>query len=191
MMPEKRIIVPPDAHHLRIDSFLAKTCAEVFSRTKIKTLIEAEKIKLNDHPAKPHTPVQSGDQITILHEEEPETVTQGESIPIDIVFEDEDLIVVNKPAGMVVHPGSGNPKGTLVNALLHHTKLLSQVGERMRPGIVHRLDKDTSGLLVVAKNDISASIYKLVSNQNLRLCFAQFIFCSPMDIYNNKVVLRF
>ncbi|MBI4368286.1 MAG: RluA family pseudouridine synthase [Candidatus Omnitrophica bacterium] len=155
MAPEKRIIVPPEIHHVRIDFFLAKACAETFSRTKIKTLIEAGKIKLNDHPAKPHTPVQPGDQIAILYEEEPEAITQAESIPIDIVFEDEDLIVVNKPAGMVVHPGSGNPKGTLVNALLHHTKLLSQVGEHMRPGIVHRLDKDTSGLLVVAKNDLA------------------------------------
>ncbi|MBI4000139.1 MAG: RluA family pseudouridine synthase, partial [Candidatus Omnitrophica bacterium] len=146
----------------RLDYFLAQQLAETFSRTKIKQLIEEGKIRLNERSVKPHTHVIPGDQISIVYEKEPEDFTRAESIPLDVRYEDEDIIVVNKPAGMVVHPGCGNQKGTLVNALLHHTKSLSQVGDAVRPGIVHRLDKDTSGLLVVAKNDFA---HRFLANQ--------------------------
>lgn len=152
-METRRIVVGPEISNIRLDFFLAKELTETFSRTKIKQLIEAGKIRLNTHPAKPHTRVAPGDQILIDDQAEPEELDRAESIPIDIVYEDEDIIVVNKPTGMVVHPGCGNPRGTLVNALLHHTKSLSSLGDTIRPGIVHRLDKDTSGLLVIAKND--------------------------------------
>lgn len=161
-MEKRQLIVPPDINHIRLDFFLAKELTETFSRTKIKQLIKEGKIKLNNQPAKPHTHVAGGDQISVTYEVEMADLTRAESIPLDITYEDKDLIVVNKPAGMVVHPGCGNPKGTLVNALLHHTNSLSSVGDRIRPGIVHRLDKDTSGLLVIAKNDLS---HRLLADQ--------------------------
>lgn len=161
-MEKKQLTVPPEVGNVRLDYFLAKELVETFSRTKIKQLIEAGKIELNGKSVKPHTPVAAGDQILIDYEAEPRDLARAESIPIDVVYEDEDIIVVNKPAGMVVHPGCGNPKGTLVNALLHHTKSLSQMGGAVRPGIVHRLDKDTSGLLAIAKNDLS---HRLLADQ--------------------------
>lgn len=161
-MEEKTIIVPPDAWNARLDYFLAQELTDTFSRTKLKQLIEEGKIKLNEKTAKPHTHVMPGDQISVAYQKEAEDFTRAESLPLDIVYEDDEIIVVNKPAGMVVHPGCGNLKGTLVNALLHHTKSLSQVGDAIRPGIVHRLDKDTSGLLVVAKND---SAHRSLANQ--------------------------
>src|SRR3989338_10667094 len=114
-MEKKHFIVPPDTSHLRLDFFLAKELAETFSRTKIKQLIEAGKIKLNDREVKPHTQVAPGDQILVHFEPEIEDFTRAEPIPIDVVYEDEDLIVVDKPAGMGVHPGCGNLQGTLVN----------------------------------------------------------------------------
>ena len=161
-MEEKQLIVPPEVAHARLDFFLAKEFAELFSRTKIKQLIEEGKIKLNSRTVKAHARIMTGDTISIAYEPEQAELTRAESIPIDVVFEDEDIIVVNKPPGMVVHPGCGNPRGTLVNALLHHTKSLSSVGDAVRPGIVHRLDKDTSGILVVAKNDLA---HRLLANQ--------------------------
>ncbi len=162
VMEEKRIAVPPDAANARLDFFLAQELIQTFSRTKIKQLIEEGKIRLNERLVKPHTHLASGDQISIAYEQEPDDLTRAESIPLDIIFEDDDIILINKPAGMVVHPGCGNPKGTLVNALLHHTRSLSQMGDAVRPGIVHRLDKDTSGLLVIAKND---SAHRFLANQ--------------------------
>ena len=161
-MEEKQLTVPPEIAHVRLDYFLAKELAELFSRTKLKQLIEEGRVKLNGRLVKPHTQVVPGDKISIAYELEQPELTRAESIPIDIVHEDEDIIVVNKPPGMVVHPGCGNPSGTLVNALLHHTKSLSAVGEAMRPGIVHRLDKDTSGILVIAKNDLA---HRFLANQ--------------------------
>ena len=161
-MEEKQLTVPPEIGNVRLDYFLAKELTELFSRTKIKQLIEEGKIKLNNRAVKPHTQIMPGDKISIVYELEAPEFTRAESIPIDIVYEDEDIIVVNKPPGMVVHPGCGNPNGTLVNALLHHTKSLSSVGDRVRPGIVHRLDKDTSGLLAIAKNDLA---HRLLANQ--------------------------
>ena len=95
----------------------------------------------------------AGDQVSISYEKEPQDFSRAEAIPLDVIYDDEDIIVVNKPAGMVVHPASGNLSGTLVNALLHYSKSLSQLGDASRPGIVHRLDKDTSGLMVVARYD--------------------------------------
>lgn len=152
-MERKEIVVSSETSNVRLDWFLAKELTETFSRTKIKHLIKEGRIRLNGRSAKPHTRVAPGDQIVVDDESRAEASDRAEFIPIDVVYEDDDVLVVNKPAGMVVHPGSGNPRGTLVNALLHHTKSLSQFGDAIRPGIVHRLDKDTSGLLVVAKND--------------------------------------
>ena len=153
-MTTKEIVVPPEISNVRIDIFLAKELAENLSRTRIKQLIEEGQIRIKGRTSvKPHTLVMAGDEILVDYEAKSGEMERAEHIPLDIVYEDEDVIVVNKPVGMVVHPACGNPSGTLVNALLYHTKSLSAVGNQVRPGIVHRLDKDTSGLLVIAKND--------------------------------------
>ena len=136
----------------RIDKFLADELEDM-SRSKIQGLIEEDNILVNDEPTKANYKVQKDDEITVvILEPEPIDVV-AEDIPIDIVYEDEDVVVVNKPQGMVVHPSIGHYSGTLVNALLHHVTDLSGINGKIRPGIVHRLDKDTSGILVVAKND--------------------------------------
>jgi len=122
------------------------------SRSQVQKLIENKFVTVNNQPAKPSYKIKFDDRVKVIVPP-PKTLTvEAENIPLDIVYEDEDIIVVNKPKGMVVHPAPGNYSGTLVNALLHHTRL-ADLGTPLRPGIVHRLDKDTSGLLVAAKND--------------------------------------
>lgn len=124
------------------------------SRTRGQRLIDAEQVTVEGRPRKPAYRVNAGDRVTvILPPEKPTRPVQPEPIPLDIVYEDEHLLGVNKPAGMVVHPAPGHPDGTLVNALLAHHPPIAQVGRRSRAGIVHRLDKETSGLLVVAKEE--------------------------------------
>lgn len=136
----------------RIDSYLADNIG--VSRTNIQRLIENEKIFVNGKKTKVSYKVQQGDEITIENEEPKEIELKAQNIPIDVLYEDNDIIVVNKPKGMVVHPANGNPDGTLVNAVMAICKdSLSGIGGEIRPGIVHRLDKDTSGVIVVAKND--------------------------------------
>jgi len=137
----------------RVDAFLAARLGEL-SRSRIQTLIREQFIQINGHPAKPRDSVKIGDRITIVLPEAVPLDNAPQDIPLDILFEDDDLVVLNKASGMVVHPAPGNPDGTLVNALLHHCRgKLSGIGGVERPGIVHRLDKDTSGCLVVAKSD--------------------------------------
>jgi len=140
----------------RVDQFIVEELPS-FSRTKIAKLVKEGALLINGKAIKDNAKkVMFGDQIEL---EVPEAVASDikpQKIPLDIVYEDKDLLVINKPIGMVVHPGAGNPDGTLVNALLHHCKSnLSGINGELRPGIVHRIDKDTSGLLVVAKNDIA------------------------------------
>ncbi len=141
----------------RLDKALSRDVPEeaTLSRTRLTRLLEAGSIQVNGAVASdPKARVAEGDQVEITVEEADESHIGPEDIPLDVVFEDDDLIVVNKPAGMVVHPAPGSPSGTLVNALLHHCgDNLSGVGGVKRPGIVHRIDKETSGLLVVAKSD--------------------------------------
>lgn len=137
----------------RLDKFLAEKEPEL-SRTMIKKLIEEGQIVVNGKIVKTSYLVVPNDRITIEIPEVKETSLKAQDIPLDIVYEDDDMIVVNKPKGMVVHPAVGNLDGTLVNAIMAHCKGgLSGIGGELRPGIVHRLDKDTSGLLMVAKND--------------------------------------
>ena len=139
----------------RIDAFLAARLNEL-SRSRIQTLIREQFIQINGHPAKPRDAVKIGDRITIVLPEAVPLDNAPQDLPLDILFEDDDLIVLNKAHGMVVHPAPGNPDGTMVNALLHHCQgKLSGIGGVERPGIVHRLDKDTSGCLVVAKSDVA------------------------------------
>jgi 23S rRNA pseudouridine1911/1915/1917 synthase len=137
----------------RLDAFLAARLPEL-SRSRIQTLIREQYILVGGEPAKPRDSVKTGDLITIALPEAVPLEAAPQDIPLDVMFEDDHLLVLNKAPGMVVHPAPGNPNGTLVNALLHHCLgRLSGIGGVERPGIVHRLDKDTSGCLVVAKSD--------------------------------------
>ncbi len=136
----------------RIDSYLAQK--QQISRVTVQRLLEEGNILVNGNPVKPSYKVQENDQIQIKQEEPKEINIQAQNIPITVLYEDEDLIVVNKPKGMVVHPANGNPDGTLVNAIMAICKdSLSGIGGEIRPGIVHRLDKNTSGVIIIAKND--------------------------------------
>jgi len=138
----------------RLDQFLVRVAAGL-SRARIQDLIKEGHVTLNGGIAKASARLRAGDAV-VLNEPPPvPTETVAEEVALDVLFEDDDLIVINKPAGLVVHPAAGNWSGTLVNALLHHCQTLSGIGGEQRPGIVHRLDKDTSGCLVVAKNDLA------------------------------------
>lgn len=137
----------------RLDKLIT-TIDSTISRTAVKRLIEAGKIKINSNIEKPSYEVKIGDIIEIEDEVPKESHIVAQNIPIDVIYEDNDILVVNKPKGMVVHPGNGNPDGTLANAVMGLCgDTLSGIGGEIRPGIIHRLDKDTSGIIVVAKND--------------------------------------
>src|SRR6267154_4694087 len=142
----------------RLDQFLT-TRLESVSRARVQEMIAEGKVLVNDAPAKASLKLRGGERISVLGEAQRAPLKAlAENIPLDIVYEDDDLAVINKPAGMMVHAGAGasddaRNRGTLVNALLHHLGSLSGVGGELRPGIVHRLDKETSGLILVAKND--------------------------------------
>ena len=147
----KIINVIEDKCEERIDKYLIEELG--VSRSKIQKLMENDKIMVNDNKVKNSYFVHVDDVISIDEDFNLPIDIVAENIPLDIVYEDEDLIVVNKPSGMVVHPAAGHYSGTLVNALMYHCNQLSGINGLMRPGIVHRIDKDTSGLLLVAKND--------------------------------------
>ena len=136
----------------RLDRYLASLVPGQ-SRSQIQRLIEQGQVSVAGRTAKANLAVKAGDRITVDVPEPAPSTAVAEDIPLTIVYEDPDLVVVDKPAGMVVHPAAGHDSGTLVNALLHRIKDLSGIGGELRPGIVHRLDKGTSGLMVVAKND--------------------------------------
>lgn len=137
----------------RIDAFLSKTLEDL-TRSHIQKLIEQQNILVNKNIIKPNYKLKFGDVISVNVPEPKELMVSAENIPLDIVYEDSDMLVVNKKQGMVVHPAAGNYEGTLVNALLYHCKdSLSGINGEKRPGILHRIDKETSGLLLVAKND--------------------------------------
>ena len=153
MMEEKiRIEVENLEKNERIDKYLSSKLDDSFSRAKIQKLIDEELILVNDKIIKSSYKVSNGDVILITDKEEDVSV-KPEKMNIDIVYEDDDVMVINKKSGVVVHPAPGNYSGTLVNGLMYLSKDLSHVNGEFRPGIVHRIDKDTSGLLIVAKND--------------------------------------
>ncbi len=144
-----------DLENVRLDAYISSKETKL-SRTNVQRLIEEGNILVNGQKKKISYKVQIGDNIEINIPEAKETTLKAENIPVEVVYEDNDIIVVNKPKGMVVHPANGNPDGTLVNAIMAMCKgSLSGIGGEIRPGIVHRLDKDTSGLLIVAKNDLA------------------------------------
>lgn len=151
-MNNKLITVTEEVVDQRLDKALSTLDPEV-SRTQAVIMVKEGAITVNDQVKKPKYKVQLGDVIS-YSVKEPEVLSiEAEDIPLDVIYEDEDVIVVNKPQGMVVHPSAGHTSGTLVNALMYHCKDLSSINGVVRPGIVHRIDKDTSGLLMVAKND--------------------------------------
>ena len=148
-MPEQESIVCDTS--LRLDAFVAAETE--LSRTQAQRLIRDGAILLNGKSVKPNAITTAGDLVDITFPDPVETDVLPENIPLDVVYEDTDLLVINKPQGMVVHPSAGHESGTLVNALLYHIRDLSGIGGELRPGIVHRIDRMTSGLIVVAKND--------------------------------------
>lgn len=149
----EKVIVQANEKGIRLDSYIASKKKDL-SRTNVKRLIENDNILVNNSSQKISYKVQVGDEISIVIPEAKEIELKPQDIKVDIVYEDDSIIVVNKPKGMVVHPAIGNPDGTLVNAIMNICKdSLSGIGGEIRPGIVHRLDKDTTGLLIIAKND--------------------------------------
>jgi 23S rRNA pseudouridine1911/1915/1917 synthase len=153
--PRKVLAVGPAAAGMRLDQWLAAELGPELSRSRVQQLIRDGAVRVGSQPAvEAKRKIGAGETVTVeLPEPEP-AEPEPEDIPLDILFEDDQLIVINKPAGLVVHPGAGNWTGTLVNALIHHCGAsLSGIGGVRRPGIVHRLDKDTSGVMVVAKTD--------------------------------------
>lgn len=163
-----RFEVPEGKKKERLDVFLTNSI-ENATRSKVQKLIDAQLVKVNGNVVKSNYQVKPLDVIEAVHPITPRPEdTEPEDIPLEIVYEDDYLLIINKPAGMVAHPAYANYTGTLVNALLHYTKNLSEVNEPGRPGIIHRLDKDTSGLLVVAKDDFThAKIAKQFSERTI------------------------
>ncbi|MBR0081644.1 MAG: RluA family pseudouridine synthase [Clostridia bacterium] len=150
-MNAETVVLIAESDAPRADAYLAS--ATDYTRSQLQKWLKDGALSVNGKQGKPNTAIRAGDTLRLAVPEAPETVAVPQDIPLDIVYEDEDLCVIHKPKGMVVHPAPGNPDGTLVNALLFHFAELSGVGGAQRPGIVHRIDRDTSGLLVVAKND--------------------------------------
>lgn len=171
-MREIDIIVERDHCPSRIDKFISEQ--EDLSRSRVQSLLAEGFILVNGGHAKSNYKVKENDVIHACFEDEMEMEAQSEKMNIDVQYEDEDVIVVNKPKGIVVHPAAGNQKGTLVNGLLYHCKDLSGINGVLRPGIVHRIDKDTTGLLIVAKNDMAhTSLSKQLQSKSVnRLYYA-------------------
>lgn len=162
----EKLLFVAEENYKRLDIFLSEQTEE-FTRSRLKKLVEEGCVSVNGGPVKKSGDgVKKGDEVLVTVPDAQEYRIKAENIPIDIVYQDADLAVVNKPQGMTVHIGNGNAEGTLVNALLYALDSLSGIGGVLRPGIVHRIDKDTSGLLVVAKNDKAhASLAKQIAEK--------------------------
>ena len=180
-----KFTVSEEQHLKRVDHFIVKELP-AFSRTKISKLIKEGALLINNQSIKERSKkISFGDEIELTVPEPVVTDLRAQDITLNIVYEDDDLLVINKPIGMVVHPGAGNPDGTLVNALLHHCKgNLSGINGELRPGIVHRIDKDTSGLLVVAKNDIAHNVLaKQFEDHSIQRTYLAFVWGMPKPIH--------
>jgi 23S rRNA pseudouridine1911/1915/1917 synthase len=164
---EEKMIFMVEAPAERLDKYLASVTE--YSRSRIQNAIAAGEALVNGNASRPGDKLKPGDVVTLAVEPPCEAEVQAEDIPIEIVYQDEYLAVINKPQGMVVHPAPGHAEGTLVSALLWHIGDLSGIGGELRPGIVHRLDKDTSGLIVIAKNDAAhASLAAQMADKSAR-----------------------
>lgn len=163
-----RFPVPPGADGERLDVFLARTWQDAPSRAQVQKLIRDGNVSIDGRVAKASQRVAAGQEVLVYQPPEPPRLLAAEALPLDIVYEDADVIVLNKPRGLVVHPAPGHETGTLVNALLAHVDRLSGIAGMARPGIVHRLDKDTTGLLLVAKTDSAhATLAAELKRQNI------------------------
>ena len=185
-MARLEIKVNEEDKGLRIDSFLADSSD--LSRSQIQKLIEEGRVLVNNETTVSRYKVNRGDFITAEYPEQTPTDIKPKDIALDIVYEDEDLIVINKPKGLVVHPAAGNYDNTLVNALLYHCKELSDINGYYRPGIVHRIDKDTSGLLVCAKNN--AAHAALSAQLQDKTCFRKYYAIVNGIIDNNEGIIN-
>lgn len=178
------IEIPPESKPVRLDKALALACPDL-SRSRLQALIKDDQVIVGDYIInKSSHLVEAGDKIIINIPPAVDDTIKAENIPLDIVYEDDDLLVINKAVGMVVHPGAGNWDGTLVNALLYHCKgNLSGIGGVQRPGIVHRLDKETSGLMVVAKNDMAhQGLSDQLQDRTLSRIYKAFVWHVPVII---------
>ena len=178
-MEKQELTFPTGSEPTRLDQFVAGA-VENLTRAAAQRLIEAGLVTVDGTPKKPSLKLKGGEQVAVTIPPPVPAQPAAETIPLEILYEDGDLVVVNKPAGMVVHPGAGNASGTLVNALLGHCRDLSGIGGELRPGIVHRIDKDTSGVLVVAKNDPA---HRALSHQfkehTIKRVYLALVFGSP------------
>ena len=170
---------------LRIDKFLSSELND-FTRSQIQMMIEEGSVLVNNKVVKSNYKLKINDEITVLIKEPELTDIEPQDIPLDIVYEDKDIIVINKPSGMVVHPALGNYKDTLVNALLFHCKDLSGINGKIRAGIVHRIDKDTSGLLVACKNDLA---HKNLSEQFMEHKVNKIYYCLVNGVIPHNIGL--
>jgi len=168
--------VEQDDVNERLDVFLARLLPQCPSRAFVQRLIKQDAVHVNGKTEKNHYKIVLGDEVTAIVTPQSLGNVQAENIPLDIFYEDADLVVINKPAGMTVHPGAGCPSGTLANALLYHCKELSGFHDQSRPGIVHRLDRDTSGLIVTAKNDQAhARLAKQFEERTIKKCYVALV----------------
>ena len=174
------LIVKQNSDKKRIDAFIFDKCTEL-SRNRIKNLILDKKLKINGKINElPSKNIRLGDKITLEVPEPKQTSLKPFNFALDIIYQDDDLIVINKPAGISMHPGPGNYDNTVVNALMNYDKIkLSSIGDELRPGIIHRIDKDTSGLVVIAKNNFS--------HENIsKLCVKMHFFHWKHDLEHQK-----
>ncbi|MBD3426198.1 MAG: RluA family pseudouridine synthase [Candidatus Omnitrophica bacterium] len=170
MNEQANFTVSPENSGGRIDKYIADRLGRDYSRTYVRYLMDNGFVLVNGKSVKPRYTPKAGDKVSLTLAPLPkDEAMEPEDIPLDIVHEDEDIIVVNKPPGMVVHPAAGNWHGTLVNALLFHCGKLAETDDQLRPGIVHRLDKDTSGIIVAVKNDrAKRSLTKQFQNRTVK-----------------------
>ncbi len=175
-MKQKEFKINDEVDNLRLDKALAILDSEL-SRVAIQRLIEEENVLVNDKLQKASNKVKKGDIILVKYPEVKKANIEAQDIPIEIIYEDKDIIVVNKPKGLVVHPANGNPDGTLVNAIMAICKdSLSGIGGQIRPGIVHRLDKDTTGVLIIAKNDMAhINISEQIKNRETKKIYVALV----------------
>jgi 23S rRNA pseudouridine1911/1915/1917 synthase len=163
----------------RLDVFITDRVPDL-TRSAVRRLIEMNRVTVDKEPGKPSLKLKGGEQVVIEIPPPTPATPSAQDIPLEILYEDGDLVVLNKPAGMSVHPGAGNPDGTVVNALLSHCDDLSGIGGEIRPGIVHRIDKDTTGVIVVAKNDRShLGLAEQFKEHTIKRVYVALVFGSP------------
>ncbi|MBU0630769.1 MAG: RluA family pseudouridine synthase [Candidatus Margulisbacteria bacterium] len=180
MTERHELIVPDSVQQIRLDQFLAGSPGLALSRSQVKELIDHGLARLNGEQSKASARVKPRDLITVEISAPQPPTARPETIPLDIIHEDDDIIVINKPQGLVVHPAPGNYEGTLVNALLAHCRQLATLGGPLRPGIVHRLDKETSGVIVVAKTDLAyRSLIKQIKDRTIEKTYLALVHGTP------------